>query len=193
MIFSLYRGMNIHSGRILIDGTDLATVPPEEIRTRLSTVTQDPLLIRGSVRFNLDFRATRTDTQLLAACRRVGLEEYILDHGGLNAEVSLLALSPGQKQLFCLARVLLYPKQILILDEVTSKVDNETDLRMREIIDQEFRGCTIIAIAHRLGFISNYDRIAVLDYGEVVEWGSPQALLAQSTSRFAGLHASTDI
>jgi ABC-type multidrug transport system fused ATPase/permease subunit len=171
--------MHIHSGRILIDGIDLATVPPEEIRMRLSTITQNPLLIRGSARFNLDFTGAQTDMELLDVCRRVGLDEYLLANGGLDAEMSSLTLSPGQTQLFCLARALLQPKQILVLDEVTSNVDHETDLRMRDLIDQEFRGCTIIAIAHRLDFIANYDRVAVLDDGELVEWGSPQTVLTE--------------
>ncbi|KAF5580564.1 ABC transporter integral membrane type 1 [Fusarium subglutinans] len=179
LIFSLYRGMHIHSGRILIDDIDLATVPPEEIRMRLSTITQNPLLIRGSARFNLDFTGAQTDMELLDVCRRVGLDEYLLANGGLDAEMSSLTLSPGQTQLFCLARALLQPKQILVLDEVTSNVDHETDIRMRDLIDQEFRGCTIIAIAHRLDFISNYDRVVVLDDGELVEWGSPQTVLTE--------------
>ncbi|KAK2669796.1 AAA ATPase domain [Fusarium oxysporum f. sp. vasinfectum] len=188
LTFSLYRGMHIHSGRILVDGIDLATVPPEEIRMRLSTITQNPLLIKGSARFNLDFPGTQTDMELLAVCRRVGLYDYLLANGGLDVEMSSLTLSPGQAQLFSLARALLQPKQILILDEVTSNVDHETDLRMREIIEQEFRGCTIIAIAHRLDFIADYHRIAVLDDGELTEWGSPQDLLTNG-SHFASLHS----
>jgi ABC-type multidrug transport system fused ATPase/permease subunit len=178
--------MHINSGRVVIDGIDLATVPPEEIRSRVNTITQNPLLMAGSVRFNLDYRGSQNDLQLLSACRRVGLDEYLLAHGGLDAELSSLALSPGQTQLFCLARALLQPKQILILDEVTSNVDHETDLRMRKVIDQEFQGCTVITIAHRLDFIASYDRIAVLDQGQLVEWDSPQALLS-SPSRFASL------
>ncbi|CAJ0544905.1 Ff.00g084500.m01.CDS01 [Fusarium sp. VM40] len=186
LIFSLYRGMHIKSGRVVIDGIDLATVPPEEIRSRINTITQNPLLIPGSVRFNLDFRGHQNDVQILSACRRVGLDEYLLAHGGLDAELSSLALSPGQTQLFCLARALLQPKKILILDEVTSNVDHKTDLQMRKVIEQEFQGCTIITIAHRLDFIANYDRIVVLEQGQLVEWDSPQALLSRP-SHFASL------
>lgn len=178
--------MHIKSGRVVIDGIDLATVPPEEIRSRINTITQNPLLIPGSVRFNLDFRGHQNDVQILSACRRVGLDEYLLAHGGLDAELSSLALSPGQTQLFCLARALLQPKKILILDEVTSNVDHKTDLQMRKVIEQEFQGCTIITIAHRLDFIANYDRIVVLEQGQLVEWDSPQALLSRP-SHFASL------
>lgn len=113
--------MHSHSGRILIDGIDLATVPPEEIRSRISTITQDPLLIKGTVRFNLNLSRSHTDAALLSACEMVGLGEFIQAHGGIDTDLSTLALSPGQKQLFCLARLLLNPAQIIILDEITSK------------------------------------------------------------------------
>ncbi|KGO43424.1 ABC transporter, integral membrane type 1 [Penicillium expansum] len=186
LVFSLCRGMHSHSGRILIDGIDLATVPPEEIRSRISTITQDPLLVKGTVRFNLNLSRSHTDAALLSACEMVGLGEFIQAHGGIDTDLSTLALSPGQKQLFCLARLLLNPAQIIILDEITSNVDNETDLKMREIIDKNFQRQTIISIAHRLDSILSYDKIAVLDKGKLLEFDSPDVLLSQK-SHFADL------
>ncbi|KAJ5201352.1 ABC transporter integral membrane type 1 [Penicillium cinerascens] len=117
LIFSLCRGMDIHSGRILIDGIDLAIVPPEEIQSRISIITQDPLLLKGSVRSNIDLTESQTDPELLSVCRLVGLEEYIQAHGGLMPNGAPWPYLP----LFCLARSLLHKSRIHILDEVTSK------------------------------------------------------------------------
>lgn len=90
----------------------------------------------------------------------------------------------GQRQLLCLARALLRKTKILILDEATAAVDMETDELIQNTIKQEFSDCTVLTIAHRLNTVIDYDRIMVLDQGEVKEFDNPQVLLQRTNSLF---------
>ena len=92
------------------------------------------------------------------------------------------SLSHGQRQLFCLARAILRKSKIVVLDEVTSSVDRKTDALMQKVIREEFEGCTIVAVAHRLETILDFDRIAVLDRGRLVECDAPKKLLARESA-----------
>lgn len=109
---------------------------------------------------------------------------------GLQHEVSEGGenLSVGQRQLICLARALLRKTKLLILDEATAAVDLETDDLIQKTIRTEFKDCTVLTIAHRLNTIMDSDRIIVLDRGQVVEFDSPNNLLANSKSVFASMH-----
>lgn len=96
----------------------------------------------------------------------------------MNAEF----FSPGQKHLFCLARALLRKGKLVVMDEVSSSIDLATDKVIQEVIRQEFEGATIISIAHRLDSVLNFDRIAVLSDGQLVEFDNPQVLLNRPTA-----------
>ena len=93
-------------------------------------------------------------------------------------------LSHGQRQLFCLARAMLRSSRVLIIDEATASVDLQTDNLMQQIISEHFTDCTIIAVAHRLQTIRNFDKIAVFENGKIVEYGEPDALLMDESSMF---------
>merc|ERR1712046_269375 len=95
--------------------------------------------------------------------------------------------SVGQRQLVCLARAVLRKSKVLILDEATAACDLETDEKIQETILQEFRDSTILTIAHRLNTIMDYDRIMVLDKGEIAELDTPHALMANKNSKFSGM------
>lgn len=115
----------------------------------------------------------------MAALTKVGLWSILSERGGLDAEMIANPLSQGEQQIFCLARAMLKTQgRILVLDEATSNVDAETDQLMQRLIREEFKGYTIITVAHRLDTILDSDRIVVLDAGRVVEVGAPAQLLA---------------
>ncbi|OBT70880.1 hypothetical protein VF21_10075 [Pseudogymnoascus sp. 05NY08] len=96
-------------------------------------------------------------------------------------------LSHGQRQLFCLARAMLRPSKILLIDEATASVDLQTDKLMQKIISGHFTGYTIVAVAHRLETIKNFDKVAVFENGRVVEYGEPDKLLSDEGSKFKAL------
>jgi len=163
---------------MLIDGIDLSTLPRQSIRARLNAISQDPYFIAGSIRLNLDPYESNTDDLLLSALRKVQLHEVVATIGGLDADLDVDSFSHGQRQLFCLARAMLRKGKIIVLDEATSSVDRKTDELMQRIIREEFKDHTIIAVAHRLDTILDFDRIAVLDRGALKECDTPANLLA---------------
>ena len=188
LITSLFRMLEITSGTITIDGIDLSTLPRQVIRTALNAIPQDPFFIRGTVRQNVDPTGHTTDAKIQSTLRKVGLFSIVADHGGVDVPMDAEDwFSHGQRQLFCLARATLNPAKIVILDEATSSVDVQTDALMQRIIREEFQGCTIIAVAHRLQTILDFDRVVVLSAGEIVEYGVPGELLGTEGSKFREL------
>ena len=130
---------------------------------------------------------TRSDNDLWTALELAHLKDYAASlESGLEHEVSEGGenLSVGQRQLVCLARALLRKTKILILDEATAAVDLETDDLIQATIRKEFKECTVLTIAHRLNTILDYDRIMVLDKGEIAEMASPDSLLEDKNSIF---------
>jgi len=181
-ILALFRMIEISSGTMLIDGIDLSTIPRQEIRAKLNAISQDPYFIAGTIRLNLDPYASNDDTALISALQKVQLYDTIMANGGLDADLDLDSLSHGQRQLFCLARAMLRKGKIIVLDEATSSVDRKTDELMQRIIREEFKDHTVIAVAHRLETILDFDRIAVLDRGMLRECDTPKNLLASKTA-----------
>jgi ATP-binding cassette subfamily C (CFTR/MRP) protein 1 len=174
--------LELNSGTILIDGLDLSTLSRHNIPTNLNAIAQDPYFVAGSIRLNVDPYSKSTDALIISTLRKVHLLDTITSNGGLDAELDPDMLSHGQRQLFCLARAILRKSKIVVLDEATSSVDRKTDELMQRIIREEFEGCTIIAVAHRLETILDFDRIAVLDRGRLLECDSPKKLLAADSA-----------
>lgn len=113
--------IELSSGTITIDGIDISTIPRQEIRSRIIGVCQDPFLIKGTVRLNADPTGLCSENAIINALESVQLMSVIQEKGDLDTDIDELFLSHGQKQLFCLARAMLRPSTILILDEATSK------------------------------------------------------------------------
>ncbi|KAJ7364754.1 P-loop containing nucleoside triphosphate hydrolase protein [Mycena albidolilacea] len=196
-VLALFRGIDQHlvTGKIVIDGVDISTVPLKQLRDSMSIVTQDPFLWHGSIRENLDVDNARTDSEIWETLKLVEMHDAVsalndkLDHLVVDEE----SFSKGQRQLLCLARALLRRKRIIVLDESTSSMDHITDEKMRHVVDTQMEGLTVLAIAHRISTIVNYDKILVLDSGSVAEFDDPKVLLSNPDSRFARLAATQGI
>ncbi|RAH40919.1 P-loop containing nucleoside triphosphate hydrolase protein [Aspergillus brunneoviolaceus CBS 621.78] len=191
LILALLRMIEIQSGDISIDGVSLQSCPRDSIRSKITVMPQEPVLFPGTVRENITTFQTTDDDRIPRALERVQLRQHVAAHGGLDKSIEDLPLSARQKQLLCLARAIVSKQKILLLDEVTSHVDVKTDEAMQRVIREEFRGCTVIAVAHRVHTLVDYDRIAVFDEGRVVEYDAPSVLLGRSGSVFGQLYDQT--
>ena len=182
----LLRFYDLESGRILIDGQDIARVTQESLRAQIGMVTQDTSLLHRSVRDNIRYgRPDAAMEEIIGAAERAHAQEFIgglvdpRDRRGYDAHVGErgVKLSGGQRQRIAIARVLLKNAPILILDEATSALDSEVEAAIQESLYSLMEGKTVIAVAHRLSTIAAMDRLIVMDQGRIVEEGSHQALL----------------
>ncbi|KAK7450770.1 ABC transporter [Colletotrichum acutatum] len=188
LILSLLQMMQMTKGSIKLDGVDLATVVQDDLRSRINVVSQDPLLVPGTIRFNLDpFGVVSNDGEISRVLEKVGLWHIVSRQGGLDKDVDPAAWSAGEKQLLCLARAMVRKSKVLVLDEAMSSVDAVTESVMQNVIDTEFAGCTVLAVMHRLGHVGHYDKVALLEDGEVLEFGAPDDLISENT-KFAELY-----
>jgi ATP-binding cassette subfamily B protein len=176
----LQRFYDTRSGRILIDGQDIARVTQESLREAIGVVPQDISLFYRSVMENIRYgRPDATDDEVLdaafaARCDFIGelpngMRTLVGDRG--------VRLSGGQRQRIAIARAFLKNAPLLLLDEATSSLDSESEEAIREALNRLMRGRTVIAIAHRLSTVRNFDRIVVLELGKVVQDGPPDVLL----------------
>ncbi|HZX18552.1 MAG TPA: ABC transporter ATP-binding protein [Pseudomonas sp.] len=183
----LLRLYDLESGRILIDGQNIAEVAQESLRAQIGMVTQDTSLLHRSIRDNLLYgKPEASEAQLLDAVRKARADSFIplLDDGmgghGFDAQIGErgVKLSGGQRQRIAIARVLLKDAPILVLDEATSALDSEIEAAIQESLDTLMQGKTVIAIAHRLSTIARMDRLVVIDQGRIIETGSHSELIA---------------
>ncbi|CAN0881717.1 ABC transporter C family member 8 [Linum grandiflorum] len=192
LISALFRLVEPDSGRILIDGLDICSMGLKDLRMKLSVIPQEPTLFRGSVRTNLDPLGLYTDDQIWEALDKCQLKPTISTLPNLlDSSVSDEGenWSAGQRQLFCLGRVLLRRNKILVLDEATASIDSSTDSILQKIIRQEFAECTVITVAHRVPTVIDSDMVMVLSYGELLEYDEPSRLMKTSDSSFSKLVA----
>lgn len=182
LITTLFRMLEVTpESEITIDGIDITKLPRELVRSRLNAIPQEPFFIRGSIRANADPYQQHTDTAIISAIRKVHLWDLVFLKGGLDSVLDAEYFSHGQRQLFCLARAILRKSRVIVLDEATSSVDVESDRLMQKVIREEFGGCTVIAVAHRLDTILDFDRIVLLSKGELKEFESPGELLRRES------------
>jgi ATP-binding cassette subfamily C (CFTR/MRP) protein 1 len=187
LTLALFRIIEAVEGSVYIDGIEISKLGLYDLRSRLTIIPQDPVLFTGTLRLNLDPFEKHSDQEIWQSLELAHLKAFVSSlEAGLSHHVSEGGdnLSVGQKQLICLARALLRKSKVIVLDEATAAVDIETDELIQTTIRKEFNDCTIITIAHRLNTILDYDRVLVMDRGEVAEYDSPQAFLKNTNSIF---------
>jgi ABC-type multidrug transport system fused ATPase/permease subunit len=189
---------------IYIDGIDVLKIPLQTLRSNIGIVPQDPLLFKGSIRFNLDPFNRESDEKLWAALRQVQMDQSVLalpnsvesseiagaDSTDLNHKMVTEKggnLSVGQRQLLCMARAIIRGTKILVMDEATASCDAHTDALIQETLMTVFQDCTVFIIAHRLHTVIGCNKIIVMDAGRVVENGAPAELLRIEGGRFRGM------
>lgn len=183
LINLLMRFYDVQKGTIWFDGHDIREITRHSLRTSYGMVLQDTWLKAATVKENIAYgKPDATDEEIIEAAKKAYAHNFILQmpegydtilaEGGGN-------LSQGQKQLLCIARILLCSPSVLILDEATSSIDTMTELRVQKAFETLMKGRTSFIVAHRLSTIQNADRILVMKEGKIVEQGKHQDLLSQ--------------
>ncbi|KAJ1337861.1 ATP-binding cassette subfamily C (CFTR/MRP) member 1 [Microdochium nivale] len=198
---------------VRIDGVAISTLDRQTLRQCIISVPQDTVFLPDGTTFqeNIDPLGVATTEDARSVLETVGLWTFVGEHGGLEASMTADAFSQGQRQLFSLARAVLRRRVrarrlgindlsahsqaangteggLLLLDEVSSSVDQDTEKTMQEIISHEFRSYTVVAVSHRLDMVMDFDRVVVMDRGSVVEVGNPRQLVQEEGSRFGDLY-----
>jgi ATP-binding cassette subfamily B protein len=179
----LLRFADPRSGRVTLDGVDLRELEWETLRGRIGYVAQDVFLFEGTVAENIAYgRPGASAEQVRTAARQAAADEFI-DRMPEGYETWVgergVTLSGGQRQRLALARAILRDPAVLILDEATSAVDNETEAAIQRSLAEVTEGRTTVLVAHRLSTVRHADRIWVLDRGEVAEAGTHDELVAR--------------
>lgn len=190
LIQALFRMIEPAGGKIIIDNIDISTIGLHDIRSRLSIIPQDPTLLEGTIRGNLDPLEEHSDQEIWQALDKSQLGDVIrqkeqkLDTPVLENGDNW---SVGQRQLVSLGQALLKQARILVLDEATASVDTATDNLIQKIIRTEFQNCTVCTIAHRIPTVIDSDLVLVLSDGRVAEFDTPARLLEDKSSMFLKL------
>ncbi|KAF7814161.1 ABC transporter C family member 8-like [Senna tora] len=185
LISALFRLVEPAKGDILIDGISICSMGLKDLRMKLSIIPQEPTLFKGSIRTNLDPLGLYSDDEIWKALDKCQLKATISSLPNLlDSSVSDEGenWSVGQRQLFCLGRVLLKRNRILVLDEATASIDSATDAIVQRIIRQEFSECTVITVAHRVPTVVDSDMVMVLSFGKVLEYDEPSKLMETNSS-----------
>jgi ATP-binding cassette subfamily B protein len=173
----------LKSGRILIDGQDIAHLSLQSLRSQIALIPQDPLLFHRSLADNIRYgRLDATLDEVIEAAKQAHCHEFIQKReSGYDTEVGERGtkLSGGERQRIAIARAILSRAPILILDEATSALDSVTEKYIHESIRGLMKGRTSIVIAHRLSTLAEMDRLLVFDEGKIIERGSHAELLAR--------------
>lgn len=170
----------MEEGDIVVDGESLLHMPRDVIRRRITVMPQEALVLPGPVRSGVDPWSENSDEAIISALREVGLWDIISPQGGLDATIEQLSLSRGQRQLFGLARAVLGRSKIVILDEATSNTDLATQKTMIEVLGRACVDKTLLVVTHHIHTTKDFDRVLVLDHGELADWGTPEELMRNS-------------
>ena len=178
IVAALFR-MPQPTGDVIVDNVNFSGINIQSCRRAMSVITQNPVLFTGSLRMNLDPCEEHGDTKIWQALEEARLKTVIEKlPNQLSEEIRECGanFSVGERQLLCLARALLKKDKIIVLDEATANVDHKTDQLIQETIRTKCKDCTVIAIAHRLNTVIDYDRVLVVENGRIVGNDKPENL-----------------
>lgn len=195
LLYALFRLTELRSGKIIIDDIDIKNVSLYDLRSRITIIPQESIMFKGTIRSNLDPFNVYSDDELWNSLVKTGLinsdKLEIVKNQTISNDKDETAhkfhlynyvenngdnYSLGEKQLISITRALIKKKKILVLDEATSSIDYSSDLLIQNTIKNEFNDCTVLCIAHRLKTIINYDKIIVLNQGQIEQFDTPQNL-----------------
>ena len=181
MVKLLMRFYDVNSGTIKVSGHDIRKITRESLRDNYGMVLQETWIKNGTVRDNISIgKPEATDTEIIEAAKLTHCLEFIRRlPKGLDTILNEDSLSQGQKQLLCIARVMLCLPPMLILDEATSSIDTRTEIKIQQAFASMMKGRTSFIVAHRLSTIREADIILVMDSGKVIEQGTHEELLAE--------------
>ena len=183
LINLLMRFYDQRTGKILIDGIDTQDMEREYLRSLYGMVLQDSWLFEGTIKENIAYGKEASDEEIIEASKYAHAHKFIMQlKDGYDTFVSEDGgnLSQGQKQLLCIARIMLAKPPMLILDEATSSIDTRTERQIQDAFDQMMQGRTTFIVAHRLSTIQKADQILVMNHGQIIEQGRHDELLKQN-------------
>ena len=187
----LFRILEATTGKIMIDDVDISTIGLDKLRKNLTIIPQDPALMEGTLRYNIDPLEKSSDNEIINVMKKIGFD-YIISRNneGLNQEIEEGGrnLSVGEKQLICITRAILRKSKIIIMDEATASIDYKTEEMIQKAINELLNESTLITIAHRIKTIINYDKIMTLENGEIVDFDTPKNLINNKNSLFYELY-----
>ena len=183
LINLLMRFYDQNKGSIEIDGINTLSIDRNSLRKMYGMVLQETWIFKGSIKENIAYgKSDATDDEIITAAKKARAHKFIInlpDGYDTMVEESGGNISEGQKQLICIARIILTKPPMLILDEATSFIDTRTELQIQKALDAMMQGRTTFIVAHRLSTIENADMILVMDKGKIIEQGTHRDLLAK--------------
>ena len=191
----LFRILEPYKGTIYIDEQDITKIGLDILRKNLTIIPQDPCLMEGTLKYNIDPFSTIDNEEILTVLKKIGFEytesdDIILDR---KIEQNGTNLSVGEKQLICICRAILRKTKIIVMDEATANIDMTTEEKIQKALEYALENSTVITVAHRIKTIINYDKILVLNNGEIAEYDSPTNLIKNEKSLFYQLYSKSTV
>ena len=191
----LFRILEPYQGTIYIDDEDITKVGLDILRKNITIIPQDPCLMEGTLKYNIDPFNVVDNEEIISVLKKIGFEytesdDLILDR---KIEQSGTNLSVGEKQLICICRAILRKTKIIVMDEATASIDMTTEEKIQNALEYALNNCTVITVAHRIKTIINYDKILVLNNGEILEFDSPKNLIENEKSLFYQLYSKSTV